>query len=328
MAKVFSTEDGKLNSSVRVIKQRQYSDLDLSFAARTVTDGDIYKKTDAAAVKQAIKTLLLTNRFEKPYRPEFGGDLGGLLFSLADEDTGTDIADRVKKAISRYEPRAEIVSLRVTSTPDFNSVRVRIEFRVINTLEVDVLDLKLTEPAPAPIPIKPDPSVIPIVPVIPPEPQVNFDGMILTADGRALVTNDDEVILRVSSIIEGSEANGITTQDGLFLYDQSGAFILTTQNPIPEDPFDDDAISTQSGLFLYTQSGKVLMLIQGATDGFLTTEDDTINTEDGGGVPPYGGVILQLDETAPALDSAGGFLILTNEQLITEDSAYILEPEY
>lgn len=360
MAKVFSTEDGKLNSSVRVIKQRQYSDLDLSFAARTVTDGDIYKKTDAAAVKQAIKTLLLTNRFEKPYRPEFGGNLGGLLFSLADEETGSEIADRVKKSISRYEPRAEILSLRVTSTPDFNSVRVRIEFRVINTLEVDVLDLKLTEPAPAPIPIKPDPSVIPIVPVIPPEPQVNFDGMILTAAGKALITNNDEVIIRVSTVIDIEEdvQNGILTQNGLFLYTQSREFVLTTQSPLigiddvdngittesgiflvneagtlvltteTENPIDDDAITTQGGLFLYTQTGQTLMLIQGARDGFLTTEGDTINTEDGGGVPPYGGRILRLYETAPPLDSAGGFLTLDNKLLNTEDNKIILEPEY
>lgn len=298
MAKVFSTEDGKLSGSVRVIKERQYSDLDLSFAARTVTDGDVYKKTDAAAVKQSIKTLLLTNRNEKPYRPNFGANLSGLLFSLTDEDTGAEIASRIKNTIARYEPRAEIASLRVSATPDYNSVSVKIEFRVVNTNIVDVLDLKLTEPAPALVPIKPDPSVIPIVPITPPELQVDFDGMILTSGGKALITSKGEVILRVVEFL------------------------------IPS-AFDDDGIITQNGgFFLLTQDGEQLLLIQSARDGFITTENNILYTEDGGGVPPYGGRILQLTETAPAADPAGGFLTTESDLVTTQDDRVILEPEY
>ena len=108
-------EDGNLSISQRVTKERVYPDLDLTLAARTSTDGDIFRKTDLA-VKQALKTLLLTNRPEKPYRPSFGGNLGGLLFELADEDTGEEILQRVKNAIQRYEPRVAILNIKVTQT--------------------------------------------------------------------------------------------------------------------------------------------------------------------------------------------------------------------
>ena len=330
MAKVFSTEDGKLSGSVRVIKERQYSDLDLSFAARTVTDGDVYKKTDAAAVKQSIKTLLLTNRNEKPYRPKFGANLSGLLFSLTDEDTGAEIASRIKNTITQYEPRAEIISLRVSATPDYNSVSVKIEFRVVNTNIVDVLDLKLTEPAAAPVPVKPDPSVIPIVPITPPELQVDFDGMILTSGGKALITSKGEVILRVAEFFapDVSDDNGILTQNGLFLLSQDDKVLLVQQD-LTFDGFDDDAIITQNGgFFLLTQDGEQLLLIQSARDGFITTENDILYTEDGGGVPPYGGRILQLTETAPAADPAGGFLTTESDLVTTQDDRVILEPEY
>ena len=59
-ARVLSQEDGKLNqSSVVTSRTRIYSDLDLTFTAKP--NGEIYKKVDAAAVKQAIKNLILTN---------------------------------------------------------------------------------------------------------------------------------------------------------------------------------------------------------------------------------------------------------------------------
>ncbi len=52
-------QDKDLTNSPRVAKEKQYSDLDLVFDARTTSDGDIFKKTDAAAVKQSLKSLLL-----------------------------------------------------------------------------------------------------------------------------------------------------------------------------------------------------------------------------------------------------------------------------
>lgn len=138
-----NTADGNLSNSSRVVKNRLYSDIDLTFFARTSTDGDVFKKTDAAAVKQALKSLLLTNKFEKPYKPSFGGNLSGLLFELADADTGSEIASRIKSTVNRFEPRVKILKLNVVSKPDRNTIEVRIEFRVVDTGLVDSLKLVL-----------------------------------------------------------------------------------------------------------------------------------------------------------------------------------------
>jgi len=143
MSKIFSTEDGNLNSSIRVVKERVYSDIDLSLDARTSTDGDVFRKTDAASVKQAVKNLLLTNRYEKPYRPQYGANLYGLLFELMDDDIGDEIIDRVTSTIERYEPRAKVLGVKVTATPDFNAVTVTIEFRIISTNVVETLKVSL-----------------------------------------------------------------------------------------------------------------------------------------------------------------------------------------
>ena len=113
MAKILSTEDGVLQgASLNTSRDRLYSDIDLSFAVNTST-GDIFKKKDAAAVKQAVRNLLQCNRFEKPFRPDFGADLRGLLFELADDGVEQDLIEQVQGAIARYEPRVEINDLEL-----------------------------------------------------------------------------------------------------------------------------------------------------------------------------------------------------------------------
>ena len=74
-AKAFSIEDGNLSIKPITTSQiRTYKDIDLTFENKT--SGDIFKKTDAAAVKQSIKNILLTNKTERPFQPYFGANLG------------------------------------------------------------------------------------------------------------------------------------------------------------------------------------------------------------------------------------------------------------
>ena len=134
MATQLSTEDGNLGVSTLIgTRTKLYKDIDLTFANKP--SGEIFKKVDAAAVKQAVKNLILTNYFEKPFQPKFGGNLRDMLFDLADDDAEEDIEDRIKAAITIFEPRAQALNVTAIATPDRNSIRVTVEFRVINTQE-------------------------------------------------------------------------------------------------------------------------------------------------------------------------------------------------
>jgi phage baseplate assembly protein W len=134
MATQLSTEDGNLGVSTLIgTRTKLYKDIDLTFANKT--SGEIFKKEDAAAVKQAVKNLILTNYFEKPFQPLFGGNLREMLFDLADDDAEEDIEERIKNAIGVFEPRAQALNVTAIATPDRNSIRVTVEFRVINTQE-------------------------------------------------------------------------------------------------------------------------------------------------------------------------------------------------
>jgi len=140
MAKILSTEDGKLQGATLVTsRQKVYSDIDLTFGLNSST-GDVFKKKDAAAVKQAVKNLLQTNRFEKPFRPDFGADLRGQLFNLADLDTEDEVREQIYGTIARYEPRASIKNLDVRFDLDRNACRIRVEFGILSTDENVVLE--------------------------------------------------------------------------------------------------------------------------------------------------------------------------------------------
>ena len=134
MARQLAAEDKFLDTSTLVgTRTKLYKDIDLTFANKP--SGEIFKKEDAAAVKQAVKNLMLTNYFEKPFQPLFGGNLREMLFDLADDDAEEDIEDRIKNAINVFEPRAQALNVIATAAPDRNSIRVTVEFRVINTQE-------------------------------------------------------------------------------------------------------------------------------------------------------------------------------------------------
>lgn len=114
--RVLSTEDGNLQKSTLISSRTvDYVDVDLSFNKKPA--GDVYKKKDASSVKQAIKNLLLTNHYEKPFQPFFGANLRGLLFELADDQTESEVSVNIASAIQSYEPRVEVLKKLNYKTP-------------------------------------------------------------------------------------------------------------------------------------------------------------------------------------------------------------------
>tara|TARA_X000001036_G_scaffold114660_1_gene107696 strand:- start:1543 stop:1980 length:438 start_codon:yes stop_codon:yes gene_type:complete len=131
MARILSIEDGNLSSSILTSRDKLYSDIDLLFERRP--SGDIYRKTDADAVKQSVKNIVSTNRYEKPFEIFYGANITGMLFELAEVGMATHIEDQIKSALEQYEPRAKILNIDVNSNPDRNSLQVVLLFRIIST---------------------------------------------------------------------------------------------------------------------------------------------------------------------------------------------------
>ena len=133
--RVLSAEDGNLEKSTLISSRTvDYVDIDLTLSKKPA--GDIYKKRDAGSVKQAIKNLVLTNHYEKPFKPFFGSNLRGMLFELADDQTESEVSVNIASTIQRYEPRVEVMDIKVTSNPDRNDLSVYILFKIVSTEEI------------------------------------------------------------------------------------------------------------------------------------------------------------------------------------------------
>jgi len=143
MARVFAQEDGNLSTRpITTSRTASYTDIDLTFTNKS--NGEIFKKTDAASVKQAVRNLLMTNKGEKPFNPHYGGNLNDFLFSLSEDMDNIEIENAVALAIDAQEPRAAVRGVQVLLKEDYNSIHVLVQFQVVNTLEIAELNLELT----------------------------------------------------------------------------------------------------------------------------------------------------------------------------------------
>jgi len=125
-----------------VTKQQIYKDFDLKFLAHPVT-GKLQVKNNSEAVKQAVKLLILTNLYERPYRPTFGSSVRGYLFENFTASTRDNIAYVIKTTLANFEPRIQLLDIIFGGNPDRNELAVSIIFRPINTTETVTLNLNL-----------------------------------------------------------------------------------------------------------------------------------------------------------------------------------------
>ena len=143
--RVLSREDGNLNSTSSIVTTRvkPFRDIDLTF---TVSEtGELYVKRDASAVKQAVKNLIQTNYFEKPFLPFYGGNIRAMLFELVDDpDVEEEVSSNIREAIERYEPRALVQNIIVDAQPQRNEIRVTIEFQIVNSDEIVTFSTSLS----------------------------------------------------------------------------------------------------------------------------------------------------------------------------------------
>jgi len=111
-----------------------YKDFDLSFRAHPKT-GNLLMKKNNDSVKQGVKNLVLTNKYERPYRPQFGCNIRSRLFDLIEATTESEIETDIEFAFESFMPRAILLGVSALANPDGNSIRVNIVYRPVNATE-------------------------------------------------------------------------------------------------------------------------------------------------------------------------------------------------
>jgi len=124
-------------------KQEIYSDFHTNFSIHPIKK-DLTRLSNEDSVKRSIKNILLTNHYERRFRPTFGANIRKYLFENLTPITLEVIKMDIISAIKNFESRAEIIDVIVSGANDNNSVNVTITFSIINSLQVTTLSTTLT----------------------------------------------------------------------------------------------------------------------------------------------------------------------------------------
>lgn len=116
----------------------KYKDFNINFTSHPNT-GDISMVSDEKAISQSMKNLILTDEYEIPFLPRQAGNIRALLFDLLDPLTAYDVKLRIKTVLENYEPRIDLLDVKVKKDDDNNGLFVDIVFRAkISTQNITV----------------------------------------------------------------------------------------------------------------------------------------------------------------------------------------------
>jgi phage baseplate assembly protein W len=87
----------------------------------------------------------MTNRYERPFRPEFGGDVRRRLFDNFDSIDVSAYENQIETAIENYDARVSLepYSIQIQEKRDENAMNITIRFRNTLTLNDVNLDVNL-----------------------------------------------------------------------------------------------------------------------------------------------------------------------------------------
>lgn len=84
-------------------------------------------------IQQAIRLILRTAQGERVMRPDFGSGADLLAFEPMNTVTAGLVQHRVKDALTRFEPRIEVLDVTVRPSPDQGLLSAEISYRIKRT---------------------------------------------------------------------------------------------------------------------------------------------------------------------------------------------------
>jgi phage baseplate assembly protein W len=123
-------------------KEERYSDIAMGFEKSPIT-GNISRVSDVQSIKQALKTMILTNPRERLYNNRYGSTVKSSLFDPIDPFTTDNIRSSITTTISNFEPRVTVLRLDVIPYEEQNLYKINLIYSIINIPEAQQLDLTL-----------------------------------------------------------------------------------------------------------------------------------------------------------------------------------------
>ena len=111
------------------MKEKKYTDIDAIFAANPIT-GDLVVRKDERAIKFALKSLVLTNMYERPFHKEISSPVRGLLFENFSNNFEIIIKEDISQLVDLFEPRVTLIGVDVKPSYDNNKAYIKIYFTI------------------------------------------------------------------------------------------------------------------------------------------------------------------------------------------------------
>tara|TARA_B100000212_G_C27215990_1_gene465090 strand:- start:211 stop:636 length:426 start_codon:yes stop_codon:yes gene_type:complete len=117
------------NTNVSKRQSRKFRDIDLDFSRNLVTN-DVNVVEDVTAIKRAVKNLVQTNFYERPFHPELGCGVRELLFENFTPLTAIYLKRKISEVITNFEPRVKLQNIALDDDQDGNRLVCDIYFYV------------------------------------------------------------------------------------------------------------------------------------------------------------------------------------------------------
>ena len=129
------------NPNAKTNAVENFSDLDISFVAHPIS-GDVAIKKDSDAIKRSVRNIVLTNHYERPFKPNFGANLRRLLFENIGVGITKKAAKDIAKALTILEPRITNVTFDIKNRN--NEMNITIYYVIVNTEERQDLEFTIS----------------------------------------------------------------------------------------------------------------------------------------------------------------------------------------
>lgn len=129
------------NTNAKTNAVENFSDLDISFVAHPIS-GDVAIKKDSDAIKRSVRNIVLTNHYERPFKPSFGANLRRLLFESIGVGITEKAAKEIAKALTILEPRISNVTFDIKNRG--NEMNITIYYVIVNTQQRQDLEFTIS----------------------------------------------------------------------------------------------------------------------------------------------------------------------------------------
>tara|TARA_B000000609_G_C24119970_1_gene318995 strand:+ start:153 stop:554 length:402 start_codon:yes stop_codon:yes gene_type:complete len=109
---------------------KEFKDISMSFETNPLND-DLIALKNSTAIARSLRNIVFTRPGEKFFDPNFGSRITESLFENMDEVSALAIRDEIEFSITNFEPRVNLIEVRVTPNFTNNEMNATIVYQIV-----------------------------------------------------------------------------------------------------------------------------------------------------------------------------------------------------